>query len=328
MLIGLVTYIVLGSILTNSHVESGRLVWPPAPDTARLEYVGQIACEDLTPRGGFLSKIKRLIGGKSNSDDLSLPFDVVATERSLFLVCQNIGALIEVDRKKEQFRLHQNSKKPLIHPVSLCDGGEGRIFITDSQGRAVFIYSDGKIQPLIDSGLTRPTGIAAIPSLKRLFIVDTGEHNLKVYNYDGRFIKTVFAREDSLRQLNYPTFAASSGKAEILLNDALNHEIKRIDADGKLIHTFGQEGDGPGTFSRPKGIAVDSDDHIYVVDNLFDNVQVFDVTGRILLAFGSAGQSVGQFWSPAGIDILNDTIYVADTYNNRIQIFRYLGGAR
>jgi hypothetical protein len=41
---------------------------------------------------------------------------------------------------------------------------------------------------------------------------------------------------------------------------------------------------------------------------------------------GAAGQDAGQFWSPGGIDIVNDTIYVADTFNNRIQILHYLGG--
>ena len=34
------------------------------------------------------------------------------------------------------------------------------------------------------------------------------------------------------------------------------------------------------------------------------------------------GQEPGQFWSPAGIDIVKDTIYIADTFNNRIQILR------
>jgi DNA-binding beta-propeller fold protein YncE len=78
--------------------------------------------------------------------------------------------------------------------------------------------------------------------------------------------------------------------------------------------------------ARPKGIAIDSDDHVYVVDNLFDNFQIFDEEGTALLAVGSAGQAPGEFWSPAGIDIVADTLFVADTYNNRIQMFRYLGG--
>ena len=41
--------------------------------------------------------------------------------------------------------------------------------------------------------------------------------------------------------------------------------------------------------------------------------------------FGSRGREPGQFWLPAGIWIDgNDRIYVADSYNGRVQIFQYL----
>jgi DNA-binding beta-propeller fold protein YncE len=73
-------------------------------------------------------------------------------------------------------------------------------------------------------------------------------------------------------------------------------------------------------------MAVDSRGYIYVVDALFDNVQVFDTDGRVLLVIGTAGNGAGQFWSPAGIDIAGDRIYVADTFNQRIQVLRIVGG--
>jgi hypothetical protein len=56
-----------------------------------------------------------------------------------------------------------------------------------------------------------------------------------------------------------------------------------------------------------------------------DNIQVFDSTGRLLLVIGGPGQQVGRFWSPSGVDIHDDLVYVADTYNDRIQVLRYLG---
>jgi len=45
----------------------------------------------------------------------------------------------------------------------------------------------------------------------------------------------------------------------------------------------------------------------------------------LLLVVGGHGQGPGEFWLPSGIHIdANDTIYVADAYNRRIQVFRYL----
>jgi len=90
---------------------------------------------------------------------------------------------------------------------------------------------------------------------------------------------------------------------------------------------FGRLGDATGLLSRPKGVATDSFGHVYVVDSLFHTLQVFDASGRFLLNLGGQGRSPGEFWLPTGIFIgEKDTIYVADSHNRRVQVFRYIGG--
>jgi hypothetical protein len=60
-----------------------------------------------------------------------------------------------------------------------------------------------------------------------------------------------------------------------------------------------------------------------VADALFHVVQIFDRQGRYLDSFGSQGQGAGEFWMPSGLYIDDrDRIYVADSYNARIQIFQ------
>jgi DNA-binding beta-propeller fold protein YncE len=64
-----------------------------------------------------------------------------------------------------------------------------------------------------------------------------------------------------------------------------------------------------------------------VVDALFNAMQVFDDAGRLLTSVGALGRARGEFWLPVGIFITeDDTIYVADSYNQRVQVFRYIGG--
>jgi len=44
-----------------------------------------------------------------------------------------------------------------------------------------------------------------------------------------------------------------------------------------------------------------------------------------LMSFGDEGHGPGQFWLPAGIFVDGrDRIWVADSYNRRVQVFDYL----
>ena len=58
---------------------------------------------------------------------------------------------------------------------------------------------------------------------------------------------------------------------------------------------------------------------------LFDNVQIFNNLGSYMLSIGSQGTAAGEFWMPSGLFIdPDDTLYVCDTYNKRIQLFQIL----
>jgi DNA-binding beta-propeller fold protein YncE len=246
----------------------------------------------------------------------------------LYLVCQNIKSLVRINRKKNSFRLIEDKEKTLRYPIALCRGVEDEIFLSDTETATIYRLRGGRLEPFIRSGLNRPTGIAFNQNTKRLYVVDTGEHRVHIFDLNGEKLGSFPESNDTSAQLNYPIAVAVTASGSMVVNDALNFKIKRFSASGLLESVFGFEGDVPGAFARPKGIALDSDGHVYVVDNLFDNFQVFDAQGATLLAVGSAGQESGEFWSPGGIDIVADTLYIADTYNNRVQLFTYLGDER
>ena len=62
-----------------------------------------------------------------------------------------------------------------------------------------------------------------------------------------------------------------------------------------------------------------------MADALFHVVQIFDPEGNFLHSFGTQGQGEGEFWMPAGIFVdSSDHIYVADSYNSRVQVFQLI----
>jgi len=300
-----------------------RPVWPSPPDTARVEFVREIRCADLKPQKGLFGAVARVLGGRTADETLSHPFDVITAGGKLYMTCQGIAGLVEVDLDSDGFRLYSSGDAPFSQPIALC-AAENSVFITDTEMGSVFQFDGKDVAPFITEGLARPTGIAWDAHSGHLYVVDTGEHHIRVFDLDGQLQRTVGERGDEHAGFNYPTFATARGGV-VYVNDTLNYQIKLFAADVRTI-AFGREGDGPGAFARPKGVAVDDSGNVFVVDGLFDNVQVFDPSGHVLLVIGSAGSETGQFWSPTGIHIAGDYIYVADTFNHRIQILRIVGG--
>jgi hypothetical protein len=103
--------------------------------------------------------------------------------------------------------------------------------------------------------------------------------------------------------------------------------VQILDEQGHFLGKFGRHGDGSGDIARHKGVATDSFGHVYVVDALLPALQVFRDDGQLLLSVGGMGRAPGEFWLPTGVFIGDDNmIYVADSYNQRVQMFRYVGG--
>jgi len=95
---------------------------------------------------------------------------------------------------------------------------------------------------------------------------------------------------------------------------------------------IGSPGSQPGQFQRPRDLAVASDGSIYVCDTDNHRIQHLAPDGAVLQAWGTFADVTqgaapgGTFNAPWGIDVgLDGSVYVADTWNHRIQKFSAQG---
>lgn len=301
-----------------------ELVWPLPPDEPRIRYLYAFGDpEDLGFRPSFFERIVRLFAGEEQRG-MVRPHTVAAAEGMIAVADPGLKALHLFDIEAEGYqRITAVAEQELVSPVGVGIGG-GRIFVADSALGKVFILDrDGDHLGTI-AGLQRPTGIAYHGGTGRVYVAETLAHRIAAFDRRGARLLSFGKRGKEAGEFNYPSHLAVHGD-NLYVTDTMNFRVQTFDLEGKFVSSFGKLGDGTGYFAQPKGVAADAAGHIYVVDALFDRVQVFDPGGRLLLVFGQQGQRAGEFWLPAGVFIAGDKIFVADSYNQRIQVFKYLG---
>jgi uncharacterized protein (TIGR03663 family) len=120
----------------------------------------------------------------------------------------------------------------------------------------------------------------------------------------------------------------------IYLTDSTSQRVVKLDRAGHYLTSWGSPGAGPGQFGNqsqgPMGIAVGQNGDVYVADTWNHRVEEFSATGALIRVFGHPNPGTGatgdSFYGPRQLAVApNGNIYVADTGNERIQVYSSRG---
>jgi len=328
------------SYFVEKPLQLAEILWPDLPETPRYRYAGQLLGEEnfAQPEGDEPGALTRAwewfagIGSEAEAPNRSLvrPQSGMVHGARIYVTDVGRGAVFVFDKTNGELFIWNQADRGdrFISPIGITAGKEGSILVADSElQRVVRLSADGKTLGSFGEGvLSRPTGLARDAINKRIYVVDTREHNIKVFDDDGELLDVLGFRGDGAGEFNAPTHIALSDN-RLYVTDTLNARIQVLGLDGEPISMLGKRGLYLGNLTRPKGVTVDADDNIYVVESYYDHLLVFDRQGEFLLPIGGTGKEVGQFFLPSGV--WNDDsgrIYVADMYNGRVMILQFLGG--
>jgi hypothetical protein len=160
--------------------------------------------------------------------------------------------------------------------------------------------------------------IAVDPVSRDLFVADASFNRLKRVTQSGT------------TTINLPVpeaggLAFAAGK--VFMVDPLSQRIRRYTSDLVEETTFGSVGFGDGQFNfdLTSGLAVRADGHIFVADSRNHRIQELAADGSFVAKRGGFpfGNAPGQFLLPedVALSLSGDLLYVADTFNSRIQMF-------
>lgn len=324
--------IILMSLNILNAQDLQKLVWPPAPDEAKIEYVTSVRkSEDLGIEKGFFSKAYDFIFGDEDPS-INAPFGLHADKTRVYVTDIASKAVYIFDKKEEELIiLEAADNERFLYPLDVTTDSKGNIFVSDSVRAKIYVFeSDGDFSYTIaPKQLKRCVGIAISPDDKKLYIVDALSSQIHVTTLKGKYLHSIGKKGDAKAEFNRPTFIDVSKDGKIYVTDSMNHRIQILDGDGNYLHSFGRLGQNIGDFGSPRGISLDADGNIYVSDTMFNNIQIFNQSGELLLVLGGFGGREGEFALPEDIAILGDgSIYIADTNNKRVQLLKKIDIAK
>lgn len=276
------------------------------------------------------------------------PIDVLAHGDSVYMLCAETtpsgttGYRVYVRPAGEtEVRLFADSfaGDSLEGPTRLAANGED-IYVLDQ--RRILVYGpDGEERMSIGEGNGEwggfavstlmgepmgPQGLAVCP-LGDIYVADTYASRMVVFSKQGELLRQL---PFSAHVFPVSVAFARDGLHFFVLN-SYAAQVLKVDTAGSVLQTFGSAGHEEGQFGvisdlglfdGPRDIAVDEAGTVYVLDTYNARLVKFSPQGVPQGVRGFFGSSPGEFYLPSGmyLDRAKGLLYIADTYNHRIQI--------
>ncbi|XP_013091604.2 RING finger protein nhl-1-like [Biomphalaria glabrata] len=173
---------------------------------------------------------------------------------------------------------------------------------------------------------TWPRGVSVSPMDDSIYVADSSNHRVQVFDSTGKFLKTFGQHGQGEGDFDCLAGVAINGLGQVIIADRYNHRIQIFDRCGRFQNAFGSEGSGEGQLNYPWGLACDNMGFIYVCNKENHRVQVFQSNGTYVRMFGRLGTRPGEFENPHYIAVSPDNkVYVSDSSNHRVQVFSMYG---
>lgn len=173
--------------------------------------------------------------------------------------------------------------------------------------------------------LLTPRNLAIGPE-DNLYVLDSGNHRVVVFDSEGQLLRDWGSFGQEPGQFNEP-WGIAVDDAHVYVADTWNHRVQKFTLEGELVTIFGQSGtsaelgaESGGFFFGPRSVALLPDDQIAVTDTGNHRLQIFDRDGNFIRVAGGPGAQPGLFNEPVGLSRGEAGVYLADTWNARIQL--------
>ena len=228
-------------------------------------------------------------------------------------------------KKVRSFGTKGTKEGQFTYPRGVAISNDGHILVTDKhrlqkmnfKGVCVQIVGNNKS----GSGQLQfnyPMGITVHPTTGQIFVADSFNNRIQVFNNDLTLSRTITLHGD--KTFNGAWDVSLDSECYLYVAEWGNHCITKLTTTGQYITRFGSKGFAPGHLDNPSSLTINNN-LVYVIDFCNHYVSVFDTKGTHI-HFGKRGSGEGKFKNPFGITTdTNGNFYLSDSLNNRVIVF-------
>ncbi len=202
--------------------------------------------------------------------------------------------------------------------------GTNAIAVYDTGGNEIMRFGEPGSGP---GQLNLPADVAVAPD-GSIYVADTWNFRVQKYDAQGNYLLTIGTGEatELLEGFKKPVSVSVDSSGNVFVSDRRNYRVQKFDSNGNFITAWGMKGNDAGQFIEHQGLAVAPDDTVWVAGYHGHDIQHFDNDGNLLERWQGELSGPGEFSDATGVTIVDDKLFAADRWNQRIQVFNAFTG--
>ena len=215
-------------------------------------------------------------------------------------------------------------KGELTAPHDVAFDRMGRLLVADSGNDRIAIYKVNGVNATYEAelrgGLGSPEGVTS-DSRGVIYVTNAGLHNVLAFK-GGKKVDVLGSHGPGARRFVRPHDIELSHDGRLYVGDPGNNRIQILSPSLDVVGTFRGDGDD---FHEPKYLAIDEGDWLYVADQFNHQVKIFNRARKSIATIGTgkAGKKIGQLNGPEGVEARIGHIWISDTHNDRIVLYKW-----
>jgi DNA-binding beta-propeller fold protein YncE len=164
----------------------------------------------------------------------------------------------------------------------------------------------------------------AVDSSGVVWVADTNNNRIESYNPSNHKFAVFGSKGGGTCQFDGPEGVAVGAGGKVYVADTLNDRIVEMSDSSSACTGF--VATYAAGLNAPQGVALAGDGTVWTADTGGDDIVHLSATlSNLGDGFGSPGTGNMQFDAPHSLAVFDSTLFVADTYNNRIQEYNIAG---